>query len=114
MPTAGSRIGDARNHVRSARLLAAHDRNWLAATRPGKGAHRVLLLYARHVLSKVVSAEDLTEAEGIRRDRGLAEYGDYPSTQFTVEHVKAAADVAERVVNTVATELARMAWDERS
>ena len=73
-----------------------------------------MLLYARHVLSKVVSAEDLTEAEGIRHDRGLAEYGDYPSTQFTVEHVKAAADVAERVVNTVATELARMAWDERS
>ena len=48
--------------------------------RAGEGAHRIVLLYARHVLGNVVTEDDLTDAEGIRRNRGLAEYGDYPST----------------------------------
>ena len=65
------------------------------------------------MLATVVTAADLTEAEGIRHDRGLAEYGDYPSSQFNADHVNAAADVAERIVNTVASDLARKAKNKR-
>jgi hypothetical protein len=82
--------------------------------RAGEGAHRIVLVYARHVLGYVITEDDLTEAEGIRRDRGLAEYGDYPSSQFSADHVNAAADVAERIVNAVASELARLARNKRS
>jgi len=134
MPVAGIRIGDARNHVRSARMLAGDDpalaiaachdairkavtAHMLAAglrPRGGEGAHRIVLAYARHVLTNVVTPADLTEAEGIRRDRVLAEYGDYPSSQFNADHVNAAADVAERIVNAVASELARKAKNKRS
>ena len=73
-----------------------------------------MLLYARHALGNVVTEDDLTDAEGIRRDRGLAEYGDYPSTQFSADHMNASADVAERIVNAVASELSRLATPKRS
>jgi len=82
--------------------------------RAGKGAHRIVLLYARHMLGNVVTEDDLTDAEGIRRDRTLAEYGDYPSTQFSAEHVNASADVAERIIKAVASELSRLATPKRS
>lgn len=134
MPASGTRVGDARNHVRSARALAVDDpalaiaachdairkavTAYMLATglrpRAGEGAHRIVLVYARHVLGYVITEDDLTEAEGIRRDRGLAEYGDYPSSQFSADHVNAAADVAERIVNAVASELARLARNKRS
>jgi hypothetical protein len=35
------------------------------------------------MLGSVVTEDDLTDAGSIRRDRDLAEYGDYPSTQFS-------------------------------
>lgn len=134
MHAAGMRIGDARNHVRSARVLAADDpalaiaachdairkavTAYMLATglrpRAGEGAHRIVLLYARHVLGNVVTEDDLTDAEGIRRDQGLTEYGDYPSTQFSADHVNASADVAERIVNAVASELSRLVSPKRS
>jgi hypothetical protein len=134
MRAAGMRIGDGRNHVRSARLLAVDDPALTIAAchnairkpvtaymlasglrpRAGEGAHRIVLLHARHVLGNVVTEDDLTDAEGIRRDRGLAEYGDYPSTQFSADHVNASADVAERIVNAVASELSRLATPKRS
>jgi hypothetical protein len=133
MPASGMRIGEARKHVRSARMLAGddpalaiaacHDAIRKAVTghmlaaglrpRGGEGAHRIVLAYARHVLGTVITADDLGEADGIRRDRALAEYGDYPSSQFSADHVNAAADVAERIVNAVATELARRSKGKR-
>lgn len=126
MPAAGERVNDARRHIRSARLLAGDDptlamaachdaiRKAIAAhmaaaglrSRSGEGAHRIVLEYARHQLAAVVTPEDLTEAEDIRRDRALAEYGDFASRQFSAEHVRAAADVAERIVHAIASALA--------
>ena len=82
--------------------------------RAGEGAHRIVLIYARHVLGNVVTEDDLTDAGGICRDRGLAEYGDYPSSQFSADHVDAAADVAERIVKAVASELVRLSRSKRS
>lgn len=134
MRAAAMRIGDAQNHVRSARVLAADDPSlaiaachdairkavtaYMLATglrpRAGEGAHRIVLLYARHVLGNVITEDDLTDAEGIRRDRILAEYGDYPSTQFSADHVNASADVAERILKAVASELSRLARPKRS
>jgi hypothetical protein len=67
-----------------------------------------------HMLGNVVTEDDLTDAEGTRRDRALAEYGDYPSTQFSADHVNASADVAERIVNAVASELSRLVSPKRS
>jgi hypothetical protein len=127
MAAAGERINDARRHVRSARLLAdddptlaiaaCHDAIRKAFTahmaavghrpRGGDGAHRIVLDYARHQLSGVVSAGDLDEAEDLRKDRALAEYGDFAAQQLSADHVRAAADVAERVVNAVASRLAQ-------
>jgi hypothetical protein len=126
MAAAGDRINDARRHVRSARLLASDDptlaiaachdaiRKALTAhmaaaglrARSGEGAHRIVLQYARHCLADVITPEDLTEAEDIRRDRAIAEYGDFATRQIDADHIRTAADAAEQIVNAVATTLA--------
>lgn len=129
MAAAGDRINDARRHVRSARALAADDPTLAisachdavrksitahmaaAGLRPrgGDGAHRITLAYARDQLSDVISQQDLDDADDIRRDRALAEYGDFASKQLDAEHVRWAADVAERITNNIASRLASRA-----
>jgi hypothetical protein len=129
MGAAGERINDARRHVASARLLAesdvtlalaaCHDAIRKAITahmsasgyRPhrGEGAHKIVLDYARHELPDAITADDLADAERIRRDRALAEYGEFAARQITSDHVRRSADVAERVVNAVASALASSA-----
>ena len=125
MAAAGDRVNDARRHVRSAHALAdddptlalaaCHDAIRKAVTghmaaagyrpRPGEGAHRIVLAYARYQLDGIVTEEDIGDADAIRRDRGLAEYGDFASSQINAEHVRWAARVAERIVNAVANDL---------
>jgi hypothetical protein len=39
----------------------------------GEGAHRIVLDYARHRLDGVLTADQINDADAIRRDRGLAE-----------------------------------------
>jgi hypothetical protein len=127
MAAAGDRVNDARRHVGSARALAdddtplamaaCHDAIRKAITahmlanglrpRGGEGAHRIVLDYARTQLGDLLDEDDLEEAKEIRQDRALAEYGDFPSRQLNGDHVRSAADVAERVVNAVATALAQ-------
>lgn len=129
MAAAGDRVNDARRHVQSARRLgdddptlamsACHDAIRKAITahmaaaglrpRAGEGSHRIVLEYARHQLRNVIAKADLDEADGIRRDRGLAEYGDFASRQLTADHIQASAAVAERIVNTVARVIASQA-----
>ncbi len=126
MAAAGERINDARSHVRSARRLADDDRTLamsachdairksitahmaLAGFRPrgGEGAHRIVLADARDQLADVIEPTDLDEADDIRKDRGLAEYGDFASRQLTPSRIEVAAEVAERIVNAVASALA--------
>ena len=126
MGAAGERVNDARRHVRSARLLAEDDTTLAMAAchdairksvtghmaanglraRGGEGAHRIVLDYARHQLVDVISEDDLVEANDIRQDRALAEYGDFASRQLDADHVRAAADVADRIVSAVARALA--------
>lgn len=126
MAAAGDRVNDARRHVRSARALAdddtplamaaCHDAIRKALTahmlanglrpRGGEGAHRIVLDYARTQLGGLIGEGDLEEAKEIRQDRALAEYGDFPSRQLDSEHVRGAAEVAERIVNAVAHALA--------
>jgi len=61
--------------------------------RAGEGAHRIVLLYARYVLGNVITDDDLTDAT-ISAATGVSlSTGDYPSTQFSAEHVNASADV---------------------
>jgi hypothetical protein len=127
MAAAGSRVNDARRHVRSARALAdddptlalaaCHDAIRKAITghmaaagyrpRAGDGAHRIVLDYARFQLGSVVPADVLDDADAIRRDRGLAEYGEFASSHIGADHVRWAAGVAEHIVNAVANDLAR-------
>jgi hypothetical protein len=127
MAAAGERINDARRHVRSARTLAVDDptlaisachdaiRKAITASmaavglrpRGGEGAHRIVLEYARHALSDVITNDDLDAADDIRRDRGLAEYGDFASRRITRDQVIDATHVSERIVNAVASALAR-------
>lgn len=126
MGAAGERVNDARRHLRSARILAeddttlaiaaCHDAIRKAVTghmsanglrvRSGEGAHRIVLEYARSQLADAISAEDLDEANEIRQDRSIAEYGDFASRRLSPSHVRDAADVAERIVNAVADKLA--------
>lgn len=54
----------------------------------------------------MIREDDLRDADAIRRDRGLAEYGEFASTQIDADHVRWAADVAARIVKAVAAELA--------
>lgn len=125
MGAAGERVNDARRHVRSARLLAdddttlamaaCHDAIRKAITghmaanglrpRGGDGAHRIVLDYARHQLVQQIGQDDLMEADEIRQDRALAEYGDFASRKLDANHVRASADVAERIVRAVAGSL---------
>jgi hypothetical protein len=127
MAVAGDRVNDARRHVRSAEALAdddptlalaaCHDAIRKAVTghmaavgyrpRAGEGAHRIVLSYARYQLGGIVTEDDIGNADAIRRDRGLAEYGDFASSQIGAEHVRWAARVAERIVNAVANDLAK-------
>jgi hypothetical protein len=81
--------------------------------RGGDGAHRIVLNYARHRLAAVITANDLTDAEDIRKDRALAEYGEFASRQLDAEHVRSAADIAERIVKAVASALAAEAQPGR-
>lgn len=73
--------------------------------RGGEGAHRIVLDYARHQLAEVISTDDLAEAAAIRKDRPLAD-GDFAFRQLDADHVRAAADVADRIVSAVAVALA--------
>ena len=126
MAAAGVRINDARRHVKSARALAeddvtlalaaCHDAIRKAITghmvakglrpRNGDGAHRIVLNYARNQLTTLITEEDLSDAEAIRRDRGVAEYDDFAPSRFNADHISHAADVASRIVDAVARELA--------
>lgn len=125
MGAAGERVNDASRHVRSARLLAdddttlamaaCHDAIRKAITghmaanglrpRGGDGAHRIVLDYARHQLAQLIGEDDLIEADEIRQDRALAEYGDFASRKLDANHVRDSADVAERIVRAVASSL---------
>ena len=126
MGAAGERINDARRHVRSARLLAEDDSTLAIAAchdairkaltghmaanglrvRGTEGAHKRTLGYARSELAALITEEDLEEADALRKDRALAEYGDFAARQLTAAHVFAAAEVAERIVGAVAGHLA--------
>jgi len=124
MGAAGERINDARRHIRSAEVLAEDDTTLAMAAchdairkalvahmsakglrvRGGEGAHRTTIAYARH--SELgISAEDLIAIDDIRRDRALAEYGDFASRQLKPEQVREAAEVAQRVVSLIARSL---------
>lgn len=127
MAAAGDRINDARRHIRSARTIADDDRTLALAAchdairkaitahmaargyrpRAGEGAHRIVLDYARHQLAEVLTADQIDDADAIRRDRGLAEYGDFASSHITTDHVGWAADLAQAIVNVVADDLSR-------
>ena len=126
MGAAGERVNDARRHVASARKLAESDTTLAMSAchdairkavvghmsanglrvRSGEGARRLTIDYARRELAGVISASDLVDANEIRQDRALAQHGDFASRKLNAKHVRAAADVAERIVNAVARAIA--------
>lgn len=115
---AGDRTNDAPRQVRSAHALAdddgtlalsaCHDAIRKAITaqmaalghrpRSGEGAHRIVLDYARHQLAGVLTTDQLDDADAIRPDRALAEYGDFASSHIDTDHVRWAADLAQAIV----------------
>lgn len=133
MAAAGHRINEATSHIRSARILAdddvtlamsaCHDaiRKAISAhlsanglrARSGDGAHRIINTYARHQLAEVIATADLDDADSIRRDRILAEYGDFASAKLSAADVRTAADTAQRIVTAIAKTLAARAKPTR-
>ena len=127
MAAAGERINDARRHLKSARLLAksdvtlaitaCHDAIRKAITahmtangyrpRNGNGAHRIVLQYARSQLNAVITAADIDRADALRRDRATAEYGDFAASKLGASDVAEATLVGDRIVNAVASLLAK-------
>jgi hypothetical protein len=57
----------------------------------------------------VIAGDRIDDADAIRRDRGLAEYGDFASSHIDTDHVRWAADIAQTIVSAVADDLARRA-----
>jgi len=126
MAAGGERINDARRHLRSAVLLREDDTTLalagchdairkaitahLVATglraRSGDGAHRLILDYARNELKGALDPADLDGADQIRRDRAVAEYGDFAAQKIDAARVDWAVAIAERIVDGVARELA--------
>ena len=126
MGAAGERVNDARRHVASARRIAESDTTLAMSAchdairkavvghmsvnglrvHTGEDTHRLTLDYARRELAGAISASDPVDANEIRQDRALAEYGDFASRKLNATHVRAAADVAERIVNAVARAIA--------
>ena len=53
------------------------------------------------MLAAVIDGSDLDETDAIRKNRALAEYGDFASRKLTSSQVRSAADVAERIVNAI-------------
>ena len=127
MAAAGERINDARRHLKSARLLAksdvtlaitaCHDAIRKAITahmtangyrpRNGNGAHRIVLQYARSQLDAVITAADIDRADALRRDRATAEYGDFAASKLGASDVAEATLAGDRIVNAVASLLAK-------
>lgn len=126
MSAAGFRINDARGNVGGARqvkdttptlaISACHDAARKAITahmiangyRPkkGDGSHRIVVDYARIVLAGLLPDDDILALDDLRTDRGEAEYGDFAQRRFTTSHIEAAIELAERIVNIVASALA--------
>lgn len=113
------------NNIRSARLLADDDTTLAMAAchdairksfvahmaakglrvRGGDGAHRITIAYAANQIPGLTPA-DIEAADDIRRDRALAEYGDFATRQLTAKHVRDAADIAEVIILAVTEDLA--------
>lgn len=126
MDAAGTRINDARATVKAARAIVSvspslaiagcHDAARKAITahmiasgyRPkrGEGALKIVIEYARAVFADALEADDIDGVDDLRRDRADAEYGDFAQSRIDVDHIVAAAGLAERVVNAVASDLA--------
>lgn len=127
MPAAGEMVNRARAHLRSARLIADTDPTLAIsachdAARQGisahmraagyrvtaeAGAHRLVIEYAEVVLADVVAHDDLVALDVLRRDRHTAEYGDFASRTINADRVREALALTGRIVDAVATALAR-------
>lgn len=127
MAAAGEMINRARAHLHSAGLIAdsdptlaisaCHDAARQAITAHMRaagyrvaaeaGAHRLVIEYAEVALAGVIGNDDVIALDDLRRDRHTAEYGDFASRAITVDRAHDALTLATRVVNAIASELAR-------
>ena len=69
-------------------------------------AHRLAVEYVEAVLTDVIAETDPTALEELRRDRSIAEYGDFASRTITPEQARERLDLATHVVNANAAALA--------
>lgn len=127
MPAAGDMVNRARTHLRSAGLIAdsdptlaisachdaarqaisAHMRASGYRVTAEAGAHRLVIQYADVVLAGIISEDDVVALDELRRDRHTAEYGDFASRTISADRVHDALALTTRVVDAVATVLAR-------
>jgi hypothetical protein len=77
--------------------LATRD---LERVQPNMGAAGDRINDARH---------HVRSARMLASDRAVAEYGDFATRQLDADHIRTAADAAERIVNALATSLATSA-----
>jgi HEPN domain-containing protein len=122
MAAAVDLINTARKHLRSATLIAEDDptlavmachdaaRQAISADLRAAGyrvsnqagAHRLIIEYAAEVLPNLINSKDLVSLDDLRRDRHIAEYGDFASRAIAPERARSAVELATRVVDAVA------------
>ena len=122
---AGELIAEARRHLVSAGKIAdddpvlgigaCHDAARKAITahlragghRPTSeaGGHRLVIDYAAIILHGMIAADDVTELDYLRRDRHIADYGDFASRSITPDRVREAISLGARITSTIADAL---------
>ncbi len=126
MAAAGDLIAEARRHLVSAghivdddpvlgigachdaarKAITAHIRARGYRVTNNAGAHKIVIDYATIVLNDIISADDATELDYLRRDRHTAEYGDFASRTITPARVRQAIGLGARITTAVADTLA--------
>ncbi len=93
-------------HDAARKAITAHLRAGGYRVSNAAGAHRTVIEYAEVALPDVVSQDDLNDLDFLRRDRHIAEYGDFASRTITPDRVHDALALANRITNAVAATLA--------
>ncbi len=100
-------------HDAARQAISAHMRAAGYRTANEAGAHRLVVEYARFMLSAVITKADIVALDDLRRERHTAEYGEFASRTITAEVAGDALTLAKRVVGAVAGDLAKQQKGKR-
>ncbi len=97
-------VGACHDAARKAVTAHMHANGYRAAN--AAGAHRLVVEDAAVVLGGIASVEDATDLDYLRRDRHIAEYGDFASRSLTSARVREAIALGARITSAIADALA--------